>query len=132
MTDTEQSSQSGTTDNADDTGQTAQTPVPTLGRTVLYQLTESDATAINSRRDGARNVNAAGVTLASQNLGAQIHTGNSARAGDIYPMTIVRAWGDQPDSAVNGQLLLDGNDSLWVTSVAAGDGPGRFTWPTRS
>lgn len=106
-------------------------PVPTIGRVVHYKLSEQDAAAINARRKGAQNLNGAGVTLASQDLGAQIHSGNAVEAGDVYPMIITRAWGDQPTSAVNGQVLLDGNDTLWVTSVSLGLGERHFHWPPR-
>lgn len=104
-------------------------PIPTIGRTVLYTLTAQDADAVNRRRSGAGNLNAAGVTLASQNLGAQIHVGNRVQEGDQFPMTIVRAWGDQPESAVNGQVQLDGTDLLWVTSRCCGTDAGTWAWP---
>lgn len=106
-------------------------PVPTLGRIVQYTLSADDAAVVNQRRDGARRLNAAGVTLASQNLGAQIHTGNAAVEGDVRPMVITHVWGNQPDSAVNGSVFLDGNDLLWVTSVCVGTGPRTYSWPVR-
>lgn len=102
---------------------------PTLGRTVHYRLSQQDADAINKRRADALNRNAAGVTLASQELGAQIHTGNHATAGEVYPMVITRVWGNEPTSAVNGSVFLDGNDLYWATSVTCGDGERHFTWP---
>lgn len=105
--------------------------IPTIGRIVHYMLSEQEAGEINARRKGAQNLNAAGVTLASQNLGPQIHQGNQVSEGDVFPMIITRVWGDQPDSAVNGQVLLDGNDTLWATSVSHGDGPRHFVWPPR-
>ncbi|WP_461118917.1 hypothetical protein [Saccharothrix stipae] len=104
---------------------------PSVGRIVHYTLSEQDAAAINKRRKDAGNLNAAGVTLASQELGAQIHTGNQVSAGDVYPMIIVRVWGDQPTSAVNGQVFLDGNDLFWATSVSLGEGERHFVWPPR-
>lgn len=112
--------------------QTSADPVPTACRFVLYSLRQDQADAINQRRAGARSHNAAGVTLESQDLGAQIHHGNSVRAGDRFPMLIVRTWGDQPNSAVNGQVFLDGDDTLWVSSVQAGQDQGQFVWPHRS
>jgi len=33
---------------------------------------------------------------------------------------ITRVWGQTEGSAVNGQVLLDGDDTLWVTSVTQG------------
>jgi hypothetical protein len=104
---------------------------PSIGRIVHYTLSEQDAAAINKRRKDAQNLNAAGVTLASQELGAQVHFGNQANADDIYPMVITRVFGDQPTSAVNGQVLLDGNDTFWATSVSLGDGGQHFAWPAR-
>lgn len=103
--------------------------VPRITDVVLYTLHEQDAVTINKRRKDATNHNAAGVTLASQGLGAQIHYGNLVRAGDVYPMIISRVWGNRPDSGVNGQVLLDGNDTFWATSVSAGDGERHFTYP---
>lgn len=105
------------------------TQTPSLGRTVHYTLSEQDADAINKQRMDAKNLNAAGVTLASQELGAQIHCGNVVGAGEVYPLVITRVWGNEPTSAVNGQVQLDGNDLYWATSVSAGDGPRHFTWP---
>lgn len=86
---------------------------PSIGRIVHYTVTSQDAVAISRRR------------------ATQIHTGNEVVVERVYPMIITRVWGDEPTSAVNGQVLLDGNDAHWVTSVTAGDGPGRFTWPQR-
>lgn len=105
---------------------------PSIGRIVHYTLSAQDAVAINKRRKDARNLNAAGVTLASQELGAQIHTGNEVSAGDVFPLIITRVWGDTETSAVNGQVLLDGNDLFWATSVSEGEGQRKFAWPTRS
>ena len=104
--------------------------IPTIGRIVHYTLSEVDAQRINKRRDDA-------VATAHEHkqhpeeTGKQVHIGNVAREGDAYPLIITRVWGTTPDCAVNGQVMLDGNDSLWVTSVTAGDGPRRFAWPTR-
>jgi hypothetical protein len=111
---------------------------PTVGRIVHYVLPEQEAQAINKRRKDAKNHNAAGVTLASQELGPQIHIGNPVSAGDIYPAMIVRTWGDRPDSAVQLQVFLDGNDTLWATSVSHHDGPDgnhnhrTWHWPERA
>lgn len=107
------------------------TQVPTIGRIVHYTLSEQDAAAINKRRKDAWNLNAAGVTLASQELGAVIHAGNGVSAGDVYPLIITRVWGNTPESSVNGQVLLDGNDTFWATSVAYGEGERKFVWPPR-
>jgi hypothetical protein len=67
--------------------------IPSVGRIVHYKLTQHDADQINKRRKDAKNKNAAGVTLASQELGAVVHTGNDVAAGDVYPLIITRIWG---------------------------------------
>jgi hypothetical protein len=105
--------------------------VPSVGRIVHYKLTQQDADQINKRRKDARNKNAAGVTLASQELGAVVHTGNEVRAADVYPSVITRIWGSTDGSAVNGQVLLDGNDLFWATSRLEGEGEGFWSIPPR-
>ena len=103
--------------------------VPTIGRIVHYTLSEQDAEAINRRRaDAMRNM----PQHQERADGSQIHVGNSVAAGDVYPLVITRAWGDTPESAVNGQVLLDGNDTYWATSVSVGEGERRFAWPSRA
>lgn len=100
---------------------------PTIGRIVIYTLTERDADEINRRRTTGTHIrqriekNEANVT--HWPIGVQAHIGVPASAGEEFPMIIVRVMGD----AVNGQVLLDGNDSLWVTSKVKGD----WQWPTR-
>lgn len=91
--------------------------IPTPGRIVEYTLNAQDAEAINKRRRDARDSNIAG-----QNSGAVVHFGNSVSAGETYPMVVVRTWGATEGSAVNGQVLLDGNDTYWATSCAQGAG----------
>ena len=85
--------------------------IPTLGRIVAYKLTAYDAEAINKRR---ADLHASG--FAQQNTGGQCHIGNSVAAGDVYPMVITRVWSTMPGGAVNGQVLLDGNDTFWSCS----------------
>ncbi|WP_434315849.1 hypothetical protein [Leifsonia sp. P73] len=112
------------------------TTVPTIGRLVHYTLSEADAEQINRRRDDAERWRLAQRkrTLdgeAAEVTGSQKHIGNRAEAGQVYPMLIVRTWGSTPESVVNGQVFLDGNDSLWVTSVGQGEGERRFVFPAR-
>lgn len=112
---------------------------PTIGRIVHYTLTEQDAVAINQRRaDAVRPqlvpAEDGGTTqkrLAEQRLGAVIHAGNQVAEGDVYPLVITRVWNETPGT-VNGQILLDGNDTYWATSRTPGEGPGFYAWPTRS
>lgn len=101
---------------------------PTIGRIVLYRLSGQDATAINQRRKDARDKLAWHHALRS---GAQVHVGNDAKDGDVFPLIITKVWGDTEGSAFNGQLLLDGNDLFWVTSTSLGDGPRQCFWPPR-
>ncbi len=88
--------------------------IPTIGRIVHYTLTEQDAAQINTLR------------------GPMTHQANPAYEGDVYPMMIVRVWGSSPDSAVQGQVFIDGNFTLWATSVPHGEGPHTYAWPERS
>jgi hypothetical protein len=103
--------------------------IPTPGRIVQYTLSKQDADATNKRRKDAHLHMA--EHIANSN-GVQVHVGNQPAEGDVYPMMIVRTWGSTETSSVNGQVFLDGNDLLWVTSVAVGTGPCTFAWPTRS
>ncbi len=89
--------------------------IPRRGRIVLYTLTERDATAISRQR-----------SLPNSGRG-----GNPTRAGDVFPLIITQPWGETEGCAVNGQVLLDGNDSLWVSSVQEGEGPRTWQVPTR-
>lgn len=102
------------------------TQAPSIGRIVLYTLNEHDAESINKRRRDA-----AGSGIVRQESGAQVHHGNNVAAGDEYPLVITRVWGSQPGAAINGQVLLDGNDTLWVTSRTEGEGPFSWRWPPR-
>lgn len=94
---------------------------PAPGRIVHYSLSEADVLRINSRRSDAKAAHA-GTKL----TGFQVHVGNEVRVGDVVPMLIVKTWeGD----LVNGQVFLDGNDTLWVTSAHEGPEPGQYHWP---
>lgn len=116
--------------------------IPTIGRIVHYKLTADDAAQINRRRTTGGDIAARMKTsVESQGHnprifgwpeGAQAHIGNEAREGDVFPMQIVKTWGDTATSSVNGQVFLDGNDVFWATSRTVGDQPGQFSWPTRS
>lgn len=102
---------------------------PTIGRIVYYKLTAEDAQAINKRYSDAGNYR---KTNSTEN-GEQFHVGNHFSEGEIVPVIIVRVWpnefGDKP--GINGQALLDGNDSYWVTSKAEGEEKGQWSWPPR-
>lgn len=104
---------------------------PSIGRTVHYTLDEHDANQVNRRRNDALQ-----NTAARAADGAQVHTGNRAAAGQVFPLVITRVFADPADvteqTAVNGQVLLDGNDTLWVTSRTQGEGLGRWREPARA
>lgn len=87
--------------------------IPSVGRIVHYRLSEQDAALINQRRAAGNG------------------QGNSVAAGDVFPLMITRTWGDHEGSAVNGQVFLDGDDSLWVTSATEGDGIRQWFAPPR-
>jgi hypothetical protein len=106
---------------------------PTIGRTVIYTITEEQAATINRRRTTGSEI-AARIHTSEWPTGAQAHIGNGAWGGEEYPMVIVRVWPDEfgiGKPGINGQVLLDGNDTLWVTSAGEGDAPGKWHWPTR-
>lgn len=95
--------------------------IPTQGRIVEYTLDEQDAAQINKRRKDARE-----SRISGQNSGAMVHFGNGVTAGETYPMIIVRCWGSTEESSVNGQVMLDGCDTFWVTSASQGEGPRKW------
>ena len=101
----------------------------TIGRIVHYTLSEHDAEQINRRRAHAQSHLAEHIERSD---GSVIHVGNGVQEGDVYPLVITRVWGTHEGAAVNGQVLLDGNDLFWATSVTEGKGPRHFAWPTRS
>lgn len=99
--------------------------VPTPGRVVLYSVNGQQALDVNRRRKDAWAKMDWHRALKS---GTQVHVGNEVKEGDVFPAIVIRVWGDQPDSCVNLHVLLDGNDTLWATSVKVGEQPGTFHW----
>lgn len=102
-------------------------PKPSIGRIVHYTLSEHDANLIKHRRQLAV------ALLADPGKapgGTVLAAGNGVSEGDVFPMVITRVWNEDPGT-VNGQVLLDGNDALWVTSVMPGEGSCHYAWPTR-
>lgn len=108
---------------------------PTIGRTVLYKLSEDDAKAINRRRTDGKSIRERmQAEPKAWPEGAQAHIGNTAAEQDVVPMVIVRVWPHefgQGIHGVNGQAILDGNDVLWITSAKEGTNPGEWSWPVR-
>lgn len=110
---------------------------PTIGRIVHYVLSELDADRINRRR--VKN-----ATLTDEWVkGTVAHIGNHAKAGQKFP-AIVTAIHTPGSTDINGQVFLDGNDNLWITSAQyeefdAGNAlegaepqPGTWHWPSRT
>jgi hypothetical protein len=103
--------------------------IPTIGRIVHYRLSSQDAAAINRRRDHAASF--LQTKTGGFHEGYQTHAGNSVNAGEVFPMLIVRTWGEDERAGVSGQVFLDGSDVFWATSRIEGGAPGQWTWPER-
>lgn len=105
----------------------------TIGRIVFYRLTQDDVDAIQRRRTNSALI-AKALEAGNWPEGAQAHIGNPVNAGEIVPLMVTQVWPNEygPDfHGINGQCLLDGNDSLWVTSIKEGEEPGTWHWPPR-
>lgn len=74
-----------------------------IGQVGLYKIADYDVDKITRQRMSGQ----AGFC------------GNTINKGDVYPMMITRLWGpgDNPETLIQGQVFLDGNDSMWATSV---------------
>lgn len=101
---------------------------PSIGRIVHYVLTEDDATQINKRRADVFNIRER-LVAGTWPLGAQAHVGNKVSAGQHVAVIVTGVWGT--GQTVNGQAILDGNDSFWVLSALEGEGPRTWHWPER-
>ena len=122
--------------------------IPSVGRIVHFRLTAEQAEQINRRRTTGGAI-AERIRQGSWSIGAQAHIGNHVGEGSVVPMIVTAVWPDefvngwladhQPKTTyestfgVNGQVLLDGTDSLWVTSAPQHSAlPGCWFWPPRS
>lgn len=83
----------------------AEHPRASIGRVVIYRLTDYDKQALIAQ--GSHNPN---------------------NGSDVAPAVIVRCWSD---ICVNLRVLIDGNETLWVTSAILGDEERQWQWPTR-
>ena len=104
---------------------------PTIGRIVIFKITEEQAQQINRRRTSGAIISDK-IKEDEWPMGAQAHIGNSAFAGEEFPLVIVRIWPNEFGSGIpgiNGQVLLDGNDVLWVSSAGEGPENGQWHWP---
>lgn len=82
---------------------------PKIGLIVLFALAASRVEAINDQR--------------ARSEGAL--RGNAVSIGQIVPLVVTQVWSDE---MINGTALLDGNDTLWVTSVHHSASPREGTW----
>lgn len=106
---------------------------PRVGDVVCYRLSGADAARIASRRRASFKAGGSGLV------------GNEHAKGDVVPLVVVRVWGGEftPSSSfridesdewtfpldsygVNGQAILDGNDSAWITSAPHADADGAW------
>jgi hypothetical protein len=69
--------------------------VPTVGRIVLYRLSQFDCDEIN-RLHGRR--------------------GGCPSSYDVLPAIVTKVWGHTADAAVNLKVMLDGPAEYWATS----------------
>jgi len=89
---------------------------PTVGRIVHYKLSEADISEINRRR------------------ALYEFKGNPVSAGEVVPVIVAIVWPDEFGAGIpgiNGQALLDGEDSLWICSRREGPNSGEWMWPER-
>lgn len=84
-------------------------PIP-VGLMAVYRLTERDAAYVNAQRQ------------------SEDRHANTASEGDELPFLICKVWGPNGESAVNGQLMVDGDFTMWFTSRMQGKlhEPGRW------
>jgi len=106
-------------------------PQLAIGNVVVYRLTASDCDAINRRRTSGQSIH---ERLQQEPPawpeGAQAHIGNQVHVGQVVPFVVTAVWPEEFDGkgGYNGQVLLDGTDSLWVTSVQQGMEPGNWNF----
>lgn len=104
-----------------------------IGRIVHYKLTEKDVEQISRRRTTGQSI-AKRISEGTWPLGSQAHIGNPHHAGQVLPLIVIVVWPNEygPDyDGINGQVLLDGNDTLWVTSIKEGPNNGEWQWPVK-
>jgi len=81
----------------------------TVGRTVLYRMLSSDCEQLKQQPP-------------EQN--------NEHEAGQLVPALVLRVWGEGANRA-NLRVSVDGNATLWKTSICEGPGVGQWQWPER-
>jgi hypothetical protein len=101
------------------------------GVIVHYVMSESDVMTMESHRQIA--------AFDGRDFPANVRSnvGNYASPGQHLPMIVVVVWPNEfgPDQpGVNGQLFLDGNDTMWITSARHDESgaPGTWHWIERA
>lgn len=85
-----------------------------IGMVVQYMLSEDDVKEIQRRRTTGPEI-LARIKLNKWPLGAQAHVGDEVKTGDTLPMVITKILSQGGVySVVNGRVILDGSDELWV------------------
>lgn len=78
---------------------------PVIGQIVHYRLSAANVETLTNRHP---------TTAAEDDLVVLTVTGGIPEGG-----------------GVNGQVLIYGEEPLWVTAVPEGDGPGTWCWPPK-
>jgi hypothetical protein len=90
---------------------------------VYYRVSKQVADEINARRNVA--MADCRSKTSNRNVKPSVH-GNDVNEGNVFPAMVVAAWSS---NCVNLQVILDGNDSHWVTSANEGDQVGQWFRP---
>lgn len=109
---------------------------PTLGRIVLYRLNKVEAEGTERRRADfnayrRKNLPKDSVQGEQGRTGLQAHYGSLVTEGDTFPAIVTYAEVQDGVLWINLQVLLDGNDSLYVIDPQEGSEPGEWSWPPR-
>jgi hypothetical protein len=96
-------------------------PAPTVGRLIHYRLSTQDVADINRRRRRS-------AAAPKNEWGYIAPRGNPVSTGQIVPAVVTATYGG---TTINANVLLDGTDTLWVTSRPHGDEAGQWCWPER-
>jgi hypothetical protein len=104
-------------------------PDISIGRSVIYTLTEGDCQTINERRWlRVRELRSEASPKVDVNFVAKMATdfkGADPAPGMVFPMMVVKVI--RP-GVLNGQVFLDGNDTLWVQNVTEAKDPRPGCW----
>jgi hypothetical protein len=116
-----------------------------IGEVLLYSLTARDVETINRRRTSILSIK---ERIANNDaeigdktnfpeqwpLGAQAHIGSEVQEGQQFPLIVTKVFNTENSlskSQVNGQLILDGSDTLWVTNIFYGPEKGQWLFIER-